>query len=453
MRCLPVCDTGCVQGAFDVAVIGAGVSGLAAFGELTRAGLKVVCLEARERIGGRILTIHDALSPIPIELGAEFVHGRPKQIWDIIEAARLPAYDCTETVLRVIGGRVVDSSDAWLPVEQIMHAMQDAAEHGPDQTFYDFLQKINCSDSAKKLATQYIEGFNAARADIAGIAGLARDARAADAIDGDRSFRMLSGYDAIPRWLLEQADASQSELRVNSVVQRIDWTTNPANIVVRSSVTGEVRQFEARKVIVTVPLGVLQAPTGQTAAIEFDPVPHDVLQAASKLRAGQVVRLILRFNERLWEEKPEFSDAGFLLSDGPVFPTWWTPLPFRASSITGWSAGPASDSLLGMDRATIVTRAIAQLAEIFGLPEQKLANSLQADYYHDWHGDPFSRGAYSYVPAGALGDHDVLSEPVGDSLYFAGEATEASGHGATVHGAIASGRRAARQVLDRCTSS
>ncbi|MBV9612946.1 MAG: FAD-dependent oxidoreductase, partial [Acidobacteriaceae bacterium] len=68
-------------------------------------------------------------------------------------------------------------------------------------------------------------------------------------------------------------------------------------------------------------------------------------------------------------------------------------------------------------------------------------------YYHDWHTDPFSRGAYSYVPAGALPARARLAKPVADTLFFLGEATDQTGHSATVHGAIASGRRAARQIL------
>jgi monoamine oxidase len=63
----------------DVAIVGAGVAGLSAAATLARAGQNVRCLEAKDRVGGRILTIHDPLSPLPIELGAEFVHGRPPE--------------------------------------------------------------------------------------------------------------------------------------------------------------------------------------------------------------------------------------------------------------------------------------------------------------------------------------------------------------------------------------
>jgi monoamine oxidase len=70
-----------------------------------------------------------------------------------------------------------------------------------------------------------------------------------------------------------------------------------------------------------------------------------------------------------------------------------------------------------------------------------------AAHFHDWHADPFFRGAYSYVPAGKLAARKTLAETVADTLYFAGEATDLEGHSATVHGAIATGIRAARHVI------
>src|SRR5438270_100572 len=85
----------------DGIVIGAGVSGLAALSTLDRAGLNVVCLEARDRIGGRIFTVRDPLCPLPVELGAEFVHGRPAETWNIIQTASLAAYDCEERGIQI----------------------------------------------------------------------------------------------------------------------------------------------------------------------------------------------------------------------------------------------------------------------------------------------------------------------------------------------------------------
>jgi monoamine oxidase len=159
------------------------------------------------------------------------------------------------------------------------------------------------------------------------------------------------------------------------------------------------------------------------------------------------MRVTLRFRESFWESNNEISFAGFLLSDEQYFPTWWTSLAVHAPIITGWSAGPHADALLGQPTAKIVSTAVAALARITNSHLTQVNELLEAAYFHDWHADPFARGAYSYVPAGALEARNTLAQPVADTLYFAGEASELNGHSATVHGAIASGMRAARQIL------
>src|SRR6201996_8913975 len=92
-------------GTFDVVIVGAGAAGLAALRDLDRAGCKVLCLEARDRIGGRVYTVCDPLSRIPVELGAEFIHGRSAEIWDMIHSHGLMAYDVAETAVRVKNGK------------------------------------------------------------------------------------------------------------------------------------------------------------------------------------------------------------------------------------------------------------------------------------------------------------------------------------------------------------
>ena len=97
---------------FDVVIVGAGVAGLAALAELDRAGLRVLCVEARDRIGGRIFTVHDALAPIRVELGAEFIHGRPPEIWDIVRSGPLAVYDCADAAVHIRNGEVQRHEDA-----------------------------------------------------------------------------------------------------------------------------------------------------------------------------------------------------------------------------------------------------------------------------------------------------------------------------------------------------
>jgi monoamine oxidase len=431
----------------DVVVIGAGASGLAALKELDRAGTRVVCLEARDRIGGRIFTIRDPLCPIPIELGAEFIHGRPPEIWDIIKSSRLTAYDCAERAVQLKNGKPKKDQDAWESVNRVMSDMQTAASEAEDQSFGSFLEHATYSEDTKRLAVSYVEGFNAARKEVIGIASLAQDARAAHEIGGDRSFRILNGYDSVVLHLLNGIGEIETKLRLNSIVEGIEWKRGAATVHFRSAFTGEGQAIRTRRVIVTIPLGVLQMNPDTPGAIRFEPEPLETLSAARALRFGHVVRLVLRFREAFWASNPDLSDAGFLFSDERLFPTWWTSLPVRAPVITGWSAGPHADELLGHSRSAVVSEAIATLARITGCARECLGGLLEAAYSHGWDEDPYARGAYSYMPAGALAARKRLAEPVADTLYFAGEATNLNGHSSTVHGAVASGKRAVRQCV------
>jgi monoamine oxidase len=418
----------------EVLIIGAGVAGLAALEHLESAGVNCLCLEARDRIGGRIHTVHDPLSPLPIELGAEFIHGRPAELWDIIREAALPVYDGTDASLHLKNGEVEERLDSWDFVDKILDDLQTAAANGPDMSFRQFLDGTSYPEAAKQSATGYVEGFNAAKADVIGIHALAEETKAAAQIEGDRVFRFFQGYDSIPRHLLRNSE----RLRLNHIVERVSWQRGSVSVQVR----GLTRTIQARRLIVTVPLGVLKH-----GDIAFDPEPSVILEAANRLRFGQVVRVVLRFREPFWETKSEFADAGFLLSQQPVFPTWWTTLAARSANITGWSAGAKAEPLLNQPRADVLQQALNGLASITGFAPATVQANLAEAYFHDWHADPFARGAYSYVPAGTLKARKALAEPVEDTLYFAGEATDQNGHSATVHGAIASGRRAARQIL------
>jgi monoamine oxidase len=90
--------------------------------------------------------------------------------------------------------------------------------------------------------------------------------------------------------------------------------------------------------------------------------------------------------------------------------------------------------------------ACGELAAVFVLPEQTLRDALVATHWHDWSRDPFSRGAYSYVPAGALDAPTAMTRPAAGTLFFAGEHTDITGHWGTVHAALRSGLRAATQI-------
>jgi monoamine oxidase len=205
---------------------------------------------------------------------------------------------------------------------------------------------------------------------------------------------------------------------------------------------------------VTLPLGVLTAPEGSEGKVTFDPPLPAIDTAARKLQMGGVVRVALRFDEPFWKSArfskrhggAQFNESTFFQAEEKMpFPVWWTPYPMEAPMLVGWTGGPLSWELSGTPDE-IVDVALRSLAKVFGTTRSTVSRHMLASFAHDWINDPFTRGAYSYVGVGGSGAGAVLARPIERTLYFAGEHAS-SGRNGTVDGAIASGFRAADQVL------
>jgi monoamine oxidase len=193
-----------------------------------------------------------------------------------------------------------------------------------------------------------------------------------------------------------------------------------------------------------LPLGVLQS-----GGVAISPSPEAVMEHAGRLRMGQVRRFTLLFRERFWErfEPPALSEMSFLFSFSEMPPAWWTSHPEASNSITGWVGGPRAQGLDGLNAEEIGQRACVTLGKIFGLDPNRISGLLVGCYTHDWRHDAYAGGAYSYVSTGGLDGSRQMTEPVAETLYFAGEHTDVTGNWGTVHAAMRSGLRAAAQIL------
>ena len=147
-----------------------------------------------------------------------------------------------------------------------------------------------------------MEGFNAAHKERISVASLAQDAEAAERIDGDRNFRIADGYKTVADFSLQGSPEDGSRLLLNTVVTAVHWGPGHARVEARSTLTGTVRVFETRHVIVTIPLGVLRAGDFSMGGIRFDPVPGEIASALEALEVGQVTRLVFRFKNAWWED-------------------------------------------------------------------------------------------------------------------------------------------------------
>jgi monoamine oxidase len=169
---------------------------------------------------------------------------------------------------------------------------------------------------------------------------------------------------------------------------------------------------------------------------------------------GAVVRVVVLFRERWWTDDLRALPAGatlesmaFLHGDAEDMPVWWTLHPMQAPVMVGWAGGPAGLRLAGRSAAEIQDRAVAALAANLGVTRRRVAAQVDGCWTHDWQHDPYSRGAYSYSLVGGAESARRLAKSIKGTLWFAGEAADPGGRNGTVHGAIASGRRAALSVI------
>lgn len=437
----------------EIIVIGAGAAGLAAALELGKAGKSVAVLEARSRIGGRIYTLpQNARETAPIELGAEFVHGVAPEIFDVCQRADLKIVETAGKSWCVNQDQVLQLCDE-LPETGEDKIWQEIKEFDQaDLSLQDF--SANRFSDAKMSAARnsflhYAAGFHAADTSRAGVLGIARAERAADNIEGDRAFRFAHGYAEIPRYLYNECLRQKVEFHFDCAVKKVTWQLGKVTIEVAGT-KNQTQIFKAQRAVVTLPLGVLKAAPESDGAVSFEPELKEKQSCLERLEMGNAVRVVLRFRRDWWTERlnanGESEKLGFLIAANQPFTAWWTAQPIADTILTAWTGGDNARIFEGRDADSVKNQAIESLAQVFKIEKSFVENELQAAYFHDWQTDRFARGAYSYVGVAGINAGAELARPLADTLFFAGEATDSEGHLGTVHGAISSGIRAAREI-------
>jgi monoamine oxidase len=440
-------------------IIGAGAAGLAAGRMLASAGQRVAILEARNRIGGRIYTHHASLTghgDFAVELGAEFIHGLPAETWDLIGEGRLATVELQGSQLSLVGERLQRSGATHDAAGDVLQDLKLWSRERPasDMTFADYLSWAGIGTADAAAAADYVESFNAADRFVIGAAALAKQQGAEDEIQAERLFRLHGGYDRILLIMVRSIKELGVPIFLKRRARHVKWREGAVSIQTTGSAGS---MLKAKRAVITLPLGVLQS-----GSMGFAPQPTALLSQASRMRMGTVIRVTLVFRSRFWRDDElllrqselaaDLRFLSFLFTPQLTPATWWTSMPEQTPVITGWVGGPKAESwqsrLRGSaDRDLMLTESLRTLSAAFGISEDSLRKELTSWHTHDWSADEHSRGAYSYAPAGALDASDKMSIPVAGTLYFAGEHTDTTGHWGTVHGAIRSGLRAARQVL------
>lgn len=416
-----------------ILILGGGAAGLSAARRLSLAGVDSLILEGRDRLGGRIVTDRFSTGE-PCDGGPEFLHGSSPLFDEILREAAIASDTMPDRHLVREGDELVETQfgGEW---ETIFGRLNDY--DGPDLSFAEFLRQY-CEDvpaEARRMATEYVEGFNAADQELISIRWL-RASEQSVGVDEQGIRRLQGGYGQVVTAL--EKSASRARIELETEITHVSCEPG-GGVRVTATRSGEPRTYEGRGAIATFPIGVLQA-----GRIRFVPDSAPRSDAIRGFRMGEIIKAVLLFREPFWRESLA-ELGGFLHVPGRTFMTWWPLGENRV--LTGWSGGPRAGAVSRMSDDEIRQVALDDLAEGFGISAAEIASHLVESRVYNWCQDPWALGAYSYATVGHAEAHAPLREPVPEGLFWAGEATDAT-FPATVAGAIHSGDRAAQQALE-----
>lgn len=428
------------MGKYDVVMVGAGPAGLIAAYQLAKAGKKILVLEARDRIGGRAYTHQPEGFSKPIEMGAEFVHGKLPITLGLLQQAGLGYHLIKGKSYSVKKGNVQKDDDFIADWDLLMEKLNSVEK---DLTINDFLEMHFADDTynaLKESVRSYVQGFDSADPNKVSTISLRNEW---ENDDQEHQYRIDKGYTALLHWMANETIKNGATIELSKTVKTVRWNSDGGEII-----TADNQIFKFVKAIFSVPLGIWQASAESIGAISFEPRLINKTEAAKQMGYGGVIKISMEFTEPVWEESTpnKMKGAGFIFSDAE-FPTWWTQNPEKSNLLTGWIAGPHAQEIADCDMAQIEEKSIRSLAYILGTDAAFIKTKLQACAITNWVKDPFALGAYSYETLQSSTAREILQSPVSNTLFFAGEALYKGVHPGTVEAAFTTGIEAATAVL------
>ena len=413
---------------------------------LAKAGKKVTLLEARNRCGGRIHSISDNLSIGTIKLGAEFVHGDLPITLSLLKDAGIACQPVHFEMWHYRDGQFENGEpfmEGWGLLAEKLGKIEK------DISINDFLEnefKGELYDTLKASVRGFASGYDTADPNLASTFALRNEWLNEDE---DAQYRIEGGYGAIIDYLEKEFIQAGGVIHLNSAVKSVHWKDGEVNVI-----TDEGLVYEATQIILALPLGILQAGEQDKAAIEFHPPIPGHINAINGMGFGAVIKILLEFDEPFWEDAQTEELAGkslanmsFLLSDEQI-PAWWTQAPKRSPLLTGWLGGPPATAKKDLQDGEILAQSLQSISNIFKRDMQQLKDKLVAYHIINWTNEPFTLGSYAYDKVETAAARKVLTEPVENTLFFAGEYLYDGAVMGTVEAALSSGEIVAKKMLN-----
>ena len=411
---------------YDVIIIGAGISGLAAADHLIDNGNDVLILEARDRIGGRIWSY--SWNGVTIEEGANWIHtsvGNP--LTEFAEEHGFTTYKTPlNSMVAYLNGKTVDNDVYDSLVKEFWSYIITKKYKGQDES----LAKTVSGFKAKRPFTLDEENIlnYLANSEISNEYGTDLDNLSRDHFDIGEGYG--DGELVLPNGLQQITDVLNDdiEIKLNHIVTKIEYHENEKVIV-----HTKTKRFYSKKALVTVPLGVLKS-----GDIEFSPpLPESKQNAISQLGMGLLQKHWLLFDKVFWDK-----DVIWILS---VNEQNWECMNYTFTGkpiLLCFTMGEYAKYQEALPDSIITSDIMSILRDRYG---KNISEPLDV-HYTKWASDKFSYGSYSYTAVGNTAEtYFEISAPINNLIYFAGEHTHKN-YPATIHGAYLSGLRAAKSM-------